>query len=77
MILRLLAFALAVYLVYRLIRWGMDILASPKRPSPGPPPDQPIVPCKACGTFIPRDEADVDDRGHIFCSTECRADEPH
>ncbi len=76
MILRLLAFGVAVFLVYRLIRWLMDHLGPYGGPSdPGPAPDQPIVPCKACGTFVPRDEAIQDEQGRTFCSPACQEKE--
>jgi hypothetical protein len=72
MILRLLALAVLIYFAYRLIRRAADALLPKAPPDPKAPDTQPIVPCKACGTFVPRNQALTDDRGDHYCSPECR-----
>ncbi|MEF8794624.1 PP0621 family protein [Thiohalorhabdus sp.] len=72
MILRLIALAILIFFAYRLIRRAADRLLPQAPPDPKAPESQPIVPCKACGTFVPRDEAIIDDDGDQFCSEQCR-----
>jgi hypothetical protein len=72
MILRLIALALLVYFAYRLIRRAADTFLPKSPPNPKAPESQPIVPCKACGTFVPRDNALTDEGGDHYCSEQCR-----
>jgi hypothetical protein len=72
MILRLIALALLIFFAYRLIRRAADAFLPKPPPDPKAPDSQPIVPCKACGTFVPRDRAVTDDSGDHFCSEQCR-----
>jgi len=72
MILRLLAVAVLVFLAYRLIRRAADAILPTPPPDPKAPDSPPIVPCKACGTFVPRDQAHSDEEGDQFCSEQCR-----
>ena len=77
MILRLIALAVLIFFVYRLLRRAADAFLPKPPPNPKAPESQPIVPCKACGTFVPRDRALTDERGEHFCSAECRDRETH
>ena len=73
MILRLLALAVLLFLAYRLIRRALKKLAPPQDTNHRSPEDsQPIIPCKVCGTFVPRDRALFDEAGHAYCSDACR-----
>ena len=74
MILRLIALAVLVLFLYRMARRALRSLL-PESGSPAaqqPSESQPMVPCKTCGTFIPRERTLADDRGHLYCSPECR-----
>jgi len=71
MILRLLALAVLLFLAYRLIRRALASLRPPRADAPPSTESQPVVPCKTCGTFIPRDQARTDGEGHYFCSAPC------
>jgi hypothetical protein len=75
MLVRLALLALAIYGIYRWRRWrrsrarGRDSAGSDEAP---PGTAQPIIPCRRCGTFVPRDQA-LPGPGHrIYCSGECR-----
>ena len=72
MILRLIALGLLVFFAYRLIRRAADTFLPKPPPDPKAPDSQPIVPCKACGTFVPRDRALTDESGERYCSSQCR-----
>ena len=72
MILRLLAVAVIAFFLYRLVRRALARLAPPADTSAHSQDSQPIVPCKTCGTFVPRDRAVLDEDGHAYCSVVCR-----
>ncbi|MFP4614407.1 MAG: PP0621 family protein [Thiohalorhabdus sp.] len=71
MILRLIALAVLIYFAYRLVRRVLAKLQPPRPDTPPTSESQPVVPCKACGTFVPKDRARTDDRGHFYCSDRC------
>ena len=78
MILRLLALAVLLFFAYRLIRRVLHKLAPPPDTADQSPGDtQPIIPCKVCGTFVPRDRAVFDDEGQAYCSQDCRQSRTH
>ena len=77
MILRLLAVAVIAFFLYRFVRRALARLAPPADTSSRPTDSQPIVPCKTCRTFVPRDRAVLDEEGHAYCSAECRGAREH
>ncbi len=78
MILRLIALAVLAFLLYQGIRRALRSLLPPEGPDqyPGSAGSQPVVPCKTCGTFVPRDRALTDEHGHHYCSPQCRERPP-
>jgi hypothetical protein len=62
-----------VLMVLFLIRLGLRLLASVRRPRPAAPGD--LVRDRVCNTFLPRERAltlTVDGRTEHFCSPACR-----
>ena len=74
MILRLIALAILVFFAYRLLRRALAKLLAPEPDVPPISESQSVVPCKSCGTFVPKDRARTDDAGHFYCSDRCRED---
>ena len=72
MILRVLILAVLVFLAYHFIRRAVRRLAPPQDDATPSQASQPIVPCKVCGTFVPRNRALFDEEGHAYCSEACR-----
>ncbi|MFA9459363.1 PP0621 family protein [Thiohalorhabdus methylotrophus] len=71
MILRLIALAILLFFAYRAIRRVLSKLQPPQADS-RIPDSQPVVPCKSCGTFVPKKQALEDGQGHFYCSDKCR-----
>lgn len=79
MLLRAALLVLLIYGFYRWRRWRrLSHQPGPTRPRDGGKGEgrgkesQPMVPCRQCGTFVPRDQALFGPNGQAFCSPACR-----
>ena len=74
MLLRAALLALIIYGFYRWRRYrrALGQRSTGERRQKKAEDSQPMLPCRRCGTFIPRDEALPGQRGQSFCSPECR-----
>ena len=83
MLLRAAILLLLVYGFYRWRRWRrLSHRQGPGKPQSGGKGEegekksQPMLPCRHCGTFVPRDEALPGPGEHLFCSPGCRDAHP-
>jgi formamidopyrimidine-DNA glycosylase len=74
MLLRAALLALIIYGFYRWRRYRRSLGqgSSGGRRQQTSNHSQPMLPCRRCGTFVPRDDALPGPRGQSFCSSECR-----
>lgn len=73
MLLRLALLGLIIYGIYRWRRWRRSLPSRrPGSERSAPPESQSMVPCRRCGTFLPRSDALPGPGERLFCSERCR-----
>ena len=75
MLLRLALLGLIIYGIYRWRRWRRSLPSRRPRPDPergARPETQSMVPCRRCGTFLPRSDALPGPGERLYCSKRCR-----